>query len=583
MRTEAWSVVRFAFVLAGTVLLVGCGRGTGARRAPGGTIQLTQDGTYRRIYAGPVPDSVLAEKEPLNVLTGAVELDYLVLGSKSAVLSRAAETLAVEVAPGDRNIDDRPDPTTWPETALFLDQPDTHRAGTLEFVDLSPKGGWKPVAVPGGVGVVADGFWYGAKGDEILFASNFDAPHETGDLHWSNGTRSSEVVPGVSPRAVLFSADRSVALVGAVDGTACDSQGSCTHDASVPSPIGPLVAVDMKTGLATKIASEVRLFNPCTSLDFALSANGKVAAYVTQDGKVMLVPTSGGAPTLVAPASSAPAVSFDGTEAAYFSGNDSHVWSNGTSTLRMPGTGCGQAVFSPDGRWLAVFEGISLNGGVVYDTATEVAASGSSDPIPVGSDVEGLWFYPSDPTQETAELVAVVDATSMNGRPLYNGAGNLLIGPPGVEPALMATRLRSWDVQVLDDGQVAYIGSDGPGITGGTAFVTQPGAAPPLELGTYASPGSLAVWHTIPEIDAMIWMVPVGAPDAAKASLIDRQYPDGVLWGSTSKGPAKVMPHAQSNVIDAVIARDGGVLVLVATDKDHPAADAGIWELPAPK
>ncbi len=558
---------------------------------------LTTDGSYRHLYSGFLDFTALAEKGQPDVNSGTVELDYLVKGAEAATdLSDAAETQTVRVAPGDPNINDSPDPKTWPETALFLAHPDlANNVGTLEYVDLSPVKGWKAVDLPQGAGVPAEGFWYGAKGDEILFIANFDSTDDTGDLFWSNGTQSLQLGVGVPPRAVIFSADRTLALVGLVQGTSCDDSGNCTYDASVAHPKGNLVAIDLKTGSKTTIASSVELYGIGTDLDFSLSAGGTLAAYVTSDGKVMAQPTGGGEPTVIAASGSAPSVSPDGKTVVYYSGDALYAWAKGVPTLLMPAPDSVRPEFSPDNKWVIAFGDMSFSAGAV-GTAQIISALGDQDPVSLGSDVgwDTVRFGPIDPkTKANSAMTVVSDLTSMNGMPLYSGAGNLQFGVPGLKPTQIATRIRADDVALVDpndatdqNSHFAYIASDGAGITGGNVYVTRPGGAAPLKLGVNATPGSLFTPHTVPGISALLWMVPVGAPDPAKADLIDRQYPDCVLWGSTPAGPAKVVQHGEANVIQALFARDGRILVLVATDSDPSKTapkDAGIWSLPAPK
>lgn len=542
---ERFSILTKSWCSVALVAALGACSGTATVRpssANGPAAQLAKGDGYRKVYPAFVTQSVIAASNFAE--SGNAKLEYLVKSAEPVTLSLHAEPMGVLVAP------------EAPASALFIDEPSREAVGTLKFVDLTTK----PVSVrpiKDGVLVPVEGIYYGADGHQVLFVSNYDMVQRLGKLQWSDGTTTKPVGDAASPVAVVFNAAHTLAVVAlGVDST---------------TRIGRLVAVDMKTGAGTALASSVAVTGFESDLAFSLSADGSAVAYTTSDGKLLRISTKGGDPVTVSPKGHAPAISADGQTVVFYAEDKLFSWTNGSPTLLAETPDSVRPRFSPDQNWVVFFRKMVFGGqgaAAAVGDAMLVPAAGNASAVKLASNVgwDAVFFNP-----KSSRVAVVGDLTTLDQRPSYEGVGNLYVGLPGQASNVLKRQTKPGNVALLEQSDtLAYIAGMEPGSPVGVVYVGN-GPGEPLKLSITAVPGTL---RTPKGFDSMVFLAD------PKDELLDGVYRIGALYGSTPKGPAKVLPHAEEGVIQAVYGRDGRVVVVVAENSN--ADLTGIWTLPTP-
>jgi hypothetical protein len=549
---------------------------TGPKKSTAPAAQLAEGEGYRRVYPTFATQSVIAASD-LAAGSTTGRLQYLVKGAEAVQLSTKAETDAVLVAPAE------------PPSALFLDDPSNEGVGTLMFVDLAAKPP-KAAQVKDGRGVPSDGVAYGADGNQVLFVAGFDSVSGLGALKWTNGTEVRNISEGgAAPASFAFSGSRATAV------TVINIDASTLKDCTKNCGRGTLVAIDMKTGSRTNLASDVILRGLEGDLAFSISADGSTAAYTSGDGIVAVVPTSGGEPKKLPCGSlpesecrptpgakgGSPAISSDGKLVVFYyyldgvpnsPSNGWFAWSD-NNTVKLAGERAQSVrpVLSPDNRWVVYFKNVENKSGLVGEALIVPASGGDPEnPLKLAPSValDSVTFNAA-----SARISLVGDLSGSPGYE-YKGIGTLFVGGPGQALAKLGVGTQVFSAAAINaTDSLAYIGGLNPGDVSGSLFVASGVDEAPTKIKDSVVPNSV-IGRTLQvskEFDAMIFLA------EPADELFESRYRVGAVWGSTTKGPARVLTNAESDAIQAVFSRDGRANVVVVRGEK-----AGVWTLPTP-
>lgn len=533
---------------------------TGPKKSNVPAAQLAEGDLYRKVYPTFVTQSVIAAS---NIQpNGNGKLEYLVKGAEPIVLSQRAEPAHVLVSSAEpiANV-----------SALFVDEPSAEGVGALTFVDLAAKP-VKTSQIKDARNVPAEGVFYGADGHQILYVSGFDGVTGLGKLQWSDGTNVKDVATGVSPAGVAFSASRASAV--AVIGIDPATLANCTRDCGR----GSLIAIDMRTGTKTQLATDVLLFGVNNDLAFSISADGGTVVYTTFDHKIARVPFVGGDPMTISAKGVSPTVTKDGQTVVFYADDKLFSWANDAPTQLVdactPQTaltgGCSydsvRPTLSPDQKWVVFFKSVTRagEGAGVGDAWTVGIGGGEALKVASNVGVDTIEF-----NSASTRISAVGDLLSLDGRPSYEAIGNLFVGAPGGATQKFSVGTRPGNVGGMSvTDSLVWIGDMAPGSPVGAIFVASGSDAAPVKLKSDVVPNTLRVSKTF---DTMLFMA-----DPAD-ELFESVYRIGAMWGSTSKGPARVLTNAEEGVIQGVFSLDGRANVVIVRGEK-----AGVWTLPTP-
>lgn len=497
--------------------------------APGA--QLGKGAAYRRAWGTPDLNIALGLSN-LNPQTRVGTLELLVKDKAPVVLSSGTD---INVKVSD----------TKPAAALFLENVGANAVGNLNRADLATA---EKKALPSAAQVLAEGFWFGPASDRILFIAEPDETVKFGKLYWSDTTSSDELGSRVSPRGVLFSADRKVAVVG-VDVTGQN---------------GTLIHVDLMTGVPKTISEGAQVLEGQEPA-FSISDDASTVAFTTSAGAVML--WKNGTATQVAAAGKLPGVSADGTMVAFGNEGKVIVVAAGSAAVEISdSTGsiavAAPPVFSPNKDFVAWFSSLVRRGGLVGEAWVAPAiASGAPQKIGGGVAVNSLKFTAGP------NLFAVAELRDLMGNPAYNGYGQVLVGNPAETLPKFADKVMADSVGVFNkSGRVAAVANIVPGEAVGNAIVSPatPGGEP-VELGKNVIPSSLRVSKTE---DRVIYLVRE-AKDGK--TTLDDGTPFGTLYIGTPDGKTEL----QESFVVYADTFGGRAIAVVGS-----GANAGVWSLP---
>ena len=536
--------------------------------------QVTASPNFRKVYVEPTGTKLLAATGAES-RRGLGTIFSLTPGTPpfSLTAKAGADLQSLKVAPAP------------PAAALYVYGPIETGFGILKHVDLTAT---PPVItpVPDAAWVPTNGFFFGSNGKQVLFFADARSRRDgivTGDLFWWSGSGTPvKVGTSASPGTLVFSRDRTLAIVGV----------------NVRSAIADLIAIDLATGLpifvgqgavvlASHYGTGVNALTGSAERAFSISDDGAAVAYADEHDAVFLWTRAAGKasqltgedehghlPTLHLDAGG-PTVAFLGGE--HFDELHLRRPDQAPAMIGNVGNVALPPVFAPDGRTLFALRQLSRRG--ISARYGDVIGDIWATPLPGGKPVKiaqaaawrSLSFSPGVDGATGVSLVA--DLADGTGTPTMAGAGKLFTGVSGGQPLTVQARgVHPDDVHVLPKtGGLAYIANVSAGGGKGTAFVQWTPGAPLQRLTDEAVPGSMFTTGDAPALSLPGDLVLVRA-EPEPTTVDEGTFRPATLIAGI--GPTYGPRRLQRSVIDAVLSPEGRALAVVVSPD---ATQSGLW------
>lgn len=425
---------------------------------------------------------------------------------------------------------------------------------TLKWVDLATGAS---LGVPDSTDVADGSIVFGANGGEILFVRGAAASSAggQGEMFWSNGVTATRLGVHTTGSPILLDEARTTAFL------TLSSVGESRE----------LVAVTMATGEKTSLYDDVRVVNGLAQ--FSVSADGSRVVVASASGPVLLLDREQGSSTELAASGELPAISADGSTAAYVSGGKLMAWRGGETAPIADTVPSHWAppVLSVDGAWVVFFDHAAWLGDGALGTAFVSRTDGTLSPLLLGDEAGVTTVRFLGPAGTVTHVAAVVGLKDLTGAGSFRSLGHLVL-------VTLESRTRqevgrsvfASDFVALDRlGELAFIGEivRGPGI--GSAFVAARGEKS-VPLGQHVLPRSMRAG---PMRDDVLFLGDCSSRDYARdSSRLCRLY----ARGETSCGREALLPES-ALAVAAEFTPEGRVLAVVPTGRV-----AGVWSLPIP-
>lgn len=455
------------------LVLSGCGEKTpvGPGVDPTAPFRLDQAGGYRYVTGGFHRGTAFASGKR-DASSGNARIDYL-RGERTPVVTLAekAEPLSIQVSPN------------YPARVAFVDQPNDDGVGPLVVYDLGGDADTDPaeakpetfeakkLTVPQNARVPTEAIWFGETGSQILFIGSFSGEPGRGKVLITDGATTKELAGGTTSAAVRLTSSRKLAVVG-------------TDIGAAPDFVGKLSVVDLSAGTIRELASGVRVLASNARAAFAVSRNGKYAAFALASGELRRVNLESGESVKIADAASVPALSPDGELVLFVSGGQIHARATDSEAVAL-GDATGilntAPVISEDGQWVAYCSNVVLDEGPL-GKSNFAKLDGSVGRTEVGTSTACDHMY-----YVGGQLAALVDLERFQ-RARYGGFGKIVMGAPGSAPAAVADGVTASSVTLIGG-----VNAESPRL----AFIAkqQQGRNPPVGEATLAPgrPGDPAI------------------------------------------------------------------------------------------